>query len=338
MSVIRWLQLSDLHFGLEDYTTEAAFYSFYQYLDSIIHEKESKNEKPEYLFITGDMLYAPKAQKEAHKLELIQQSRTAIRNIQTLSGIQPENTFVVPGNHDVNRDGVYDNRGDRLTMLYEAYRPNDGTIDDGTIQKLLGDFDSFQSLTDPNIDGPIVNISSLPTRIHSYVDMKEFGLVLMNTAFSYGKDYTTKLIFGVKYFQSILRSIPRCKPIIILAHHPLDDALEHDKLENELVTHQNIKLYLCGHEHRFLIHTLPNNKVKLFNNPTFMDEDKATKEPCQIGFTFGEMDSLTGHGYIEAHLYDAAFDFWDKYRQFGGNQNSSAADRLDGIYRFGEIN
>ena len=76
----------------------------------------------------------------------------------------------------------------------------------------------------------------------------------------------------------------------------------------------------------------------MFNNPTFMDEDKATKEPCQIGFTLGEMDSETGQGFIEAHLYDAAFDFWDKYRQYGGMQNARAADRLEGIYRFGKIN
>lgn len=337
MGIIRWLQLSDLHFGLEDYTTEAAFDSFYSYLGSIIKEKETNNEKPEYLFITGDMLYAPKA-GEANKTKLVSQSRTAIRRIQELSKIPPENTFIVPGNHDVNRDGVHKNRGDRLSMLYDAYRINEGIIDNGVIQNLLDDFDSFQSLTDPSIDGPVVYNSGMPSTIHSYVDMNTFGLVLMNTAFSYGKDHTTQLIFGVKYLHSILASIPNDKPIIILAHHPLNDACEYSRLENELVNHQNVKLYLCGHVHRFLIHSLRNSKVMLFNNPTFMDEDKATKEPCQIGFTLGEMDSETGQGFIEAHLYDTAFDFWDKYRQFGGKQNASKTDRLEGIYRFGMTN
>lgn len=335
MSIIRWLQLSDLHFGLEDYTTEAAFDYFYYYLESIIKEKESKNEKPKYLFITGDMLYAPKAGAD-HRTDLVNQSRTAIRKIQKLSDIQPENTFIVPGNHDVNRDGVYGNRGDRLTRLYEAYRINEGNIDNGAMKNLLADFDSFQLLTDPNIDGPIVNNSSMLSTIHSYVDMNTFAVVLMNTAFSYGQEHTTNLIFGVKYLHSILNSIPRCKPIIILAHHPLRDACEYSRLENELVNHQNVKLYLCGHVHRFLIHSLRNSKVMLFNNPTFMDEDKATKEPCQIGFTLGEMDSETDQGFIEAHLYDTAFDFWDKYRQFGGKQNACELDRLEGIYRFGK--
>ncbi len=320
MANVCWLQISDLHFGFDTYTTRAAYDAFIAYLRNVI---QARAVKPTLLFLTGDFVFAP-ANSYANRSQAV----AAIQEIQRITDIGKDNLFMVPGNHDVNIHGEV--RKLYLEDMYKTYRPTDGSISANHIGKILEGFEGFNDFRKQVYGRPM----PLCKEIHEIAEMPNLNLVLMNTAFAYGTNHTERLIFGIKYFQNALQKIKNDNPIIILAHHPLKDAIEDDLFINEISANRKIKLYLCGHEHRFSIKRFLQDGQMWFNTPTFMNEDSRTKEPCQIGFTIGEMDTDTGSGLIEAHIYDAAFRFWDIYRQYGGAGNPHEDDRINGIYRY----
>ena len=320
MSRVCWLQISDLHFGYDTYTTKAAYEAFITYLSDVI---KTRTIKPTLLFLTGDFVFAP-SNNYANREQAIK----SIKHIQQITQIENDMLFMVPGNHDVNINKKV--RELYLDDLYKNYRATDGSISSNHIEKIIGGLKDFNKFKEQVYNKEI----PLNKEIHEVAETSLLNIVLMNTAFTYGKNHSDKLIFGIKFFQNVIQKIENDKPIIILAHHPLKDAIEEDLFINEINSNKNIALYLCGHEHRFIIKRFLNNNKMWFNTPTFMNEDSRTKEPCQIGFTIGEMDTETGRGLIEAHIYDAPFKFWDLYRQYGGSTNLNETDRINGVFKF----
>ena len=323
MAKITWMQLSDLHFGFENYTTEAAYAQFIRYLKNVIAKREYKFD---FLFLTGDFIFAPNSEYAN-----MQQAIKSVKEIQEIMTIGGDQTFVVPGNHDVNLMKRAETAV--VNKLYENYRTTNGTIGENFIKSAFNRLNNYSNFKKEISSCTVIQVGSL---IHEWVETDHINIILLNTAFAYTKEHSEKLIFGIYDFKKIINEIVKKngKPVIILAHHPLKDALEEDKFTNEINNPQNnIILYLCGHEHRFKIQKFIVGGKMWFNTPTFMNEDSRTREPCQIGFTIGEYDTDMKKGIIEAHTYDSAFDIWDLYRQYGGESNSEE-NRLRGIFEF----
>ena len=324
MARLTWLQLSDLHFGFETYTTQVAFDEFIKYLKKAIANREPK---PTFLFLTGDYVFAPNGSEKNRNSAI-----SYINKILEITEIKKQNLFMVPGNHDVKRDDVV--RTMVLDNLYETYRTTDGRIDPSIVGSAFTGLAAYNCFRKDlyGVDCPCKADS-----IHECDSLPEVNIVRMNTAFAYYKKRSdNRLIFSHLALYNTLASIKNEKPIILLGHHPLDLALESADIENLIRNDKRVKLYLCGHNHKFGIHTILKEgqaRIMCFNNPTFMDQEQKTHDPCQIGFTIGEMDTETGTGLIEAHIYDSAFNFWDKYYHYGGTINNEE-NRKKGIFVF----
>lgn len=324
MARITWLQLSDLHFGFGTYTSHVAFDEFIKYLKNII---ANRNPRPTLLFLTGDYVFAPNGFNKN-----IGTAVTWINKILEITGIDKSNMFMVPGNHDVKRDIPY--RTANLDDLYKNYRTTDGQIGLGIIKAAYSGFQAYNTFKKDlyGVDCPCTY-----KNIHESIVLPDINIVMMNTAFAYYQNRTVgSLIFCHLALRNTLKSITNENPIIILAHHPLNCALEQNDIENLIRNDHRVKLYLCGHHHRFDIHPFleEGHAQKMwFNNPAFMDQERDTHDPCQIGFTIGELDTETGEGLMEAHIYDPAFSFWDKYYHYGGSINK-AENRKRGVFVF----
>lgn len=324
MARVTWLQLSDLHFGFETYTTQVAFDEFIKYLEKTIANREPK---PTLLFLTGDYVFAPNGSEKDRDTAI-----SCINKILEITGIEKKNMFMVPGNHDVKRD--INIRTIILDNIYSNYRPTDGRIESGLVEVAFHGFETYNCFR-KDLYG--VDCPCKADIIHECDSLPDVNIVRMNTAFAYYKNRSdNRLIFGHHALRNTLASIDNDKPIILLGHHPLDWALELDKIEDLIRSDNRVKLYLCGHNHKFGIHAIMKEgkaQIMWFNNPAFMDQDQKTHDPCQIGFTIGEMDTVTGTGLIEAHIYDSAFNFWDKYYHYGGTINQKE-NRQKGIFVF----
>jgi len=90
---LHWLHLSDFHTGKDQYGQIQLFDSLVEYIESKIRS----GERPDLIFITGDI--ANKGKKDEYELFC----NNFIFPLCDLLG-DTTKIFVVPGNHDVDRD------------------------------------------------------------------------------------------------------------------------------------------------------------------------------------------------------------------------------------------
>ena len=95
--IISWLHISDLHIREDDrYNRDIVLSSL---LNDIRKLKDSSVLKADFICITGDLVYAGKE----HEFTL---ADAFVGELCESSGIHPSNTFLVPGNHEIERSSI----------------------------------------------------------------------------------------------------------------------------------------------------------------------------------------------------------------------------------------
>ena len=105
--VIRWLHISDFHTGKDSYGQRSLF----KYILENVREKVSNNKSPDMVFITGDI--ANRGLQKEYKEFVDNFLRSLLASLPQGAG---DTTFVIPGNHDVDRHKA------QLAARYDALR------------------------------------------------------------------------------------------------------------------------------------------------------------------------------------------------------------------------
>ncbi len=99
-----------------------------------LREQVDAKQAPHLVFVTGDLANRGKSEE-------LQQAAAFLREVMAALGLTPEaHLFVVPGNHDVDRDAVA--RMDRLVV-----RDLLDTKDAGEVDAVLGNDDELEQLS-----------------------------------------------------------------------------------------------------------------------------------------------------------------------------------------------
>ncbi|TXT36657.1 MAG: metallophosphoesterase [Comamonadaceae bacterium] len=239
-ATIRWLHLSDFHVGKNDYATRKMF----DYILAHVRKRRSEGFIPDLLFITGDLANKGlPSEYETFWLEFISPLQEEIGN--SIS----DRTFVVPGNHDIDRtkqpafsqeeiadpksqyldpsDEGAGLRGDMLIPRFRGYLDNDCTVVKGAFAKPDGAY--AQCLT-----------------IHG----QEVGIVGINTAWLCKDEKDErKLTPGKPLLEKALDTIESAKLRIVLGHHPVDWFIPALQKSIKSLLGQSHVLYLHGHLH-----------------------------------------------------------------------------------------
>jgi predicted MPP superfamily phosphohydrolase len=102
---LTWLHLSDLHLTCKGKDTDWTLKSINQdivihsLLDAIDKLLIKKGQKPDIIFITGDLTHS--AKKDEYEI-----AEVFCEKLLEITGVDKENLFIIPGNHDVNRQEV----------------------------------------------------------------------------------------------------------------------------------------------------------------------------------------------------------------------------------------
>ena len=94
---MRWVQLSDLHFNFADYNTKDNYDT--DKLKSELINTLSNLKGIDFVTITGDCLYQFNESEKS-----IKSLKSFSKEIVNSCGIKKSKLYLVPGNHDVNRD------------------------------------------------------------------------------------------------------------------------------------------------------------------------------------------------------------------------------------------
>lgn len=123
MEKIRWLHISDLHFGYNRYIVQNMREELLSHIKTI--------GKIDYLFITGDLRYG-KEEPVSYPSETIE----FINGMRDVLGLEKESIFIVPGNHDVARVDDEGSEDTNLTAIIEQEK-NYYKTSDGKVKKIL---------------------------------------------------------------------------------------------------------------------------------------------------------------------------------------------------------
>jgi predicted phosphodiesterase len=244
---ITWLHVSDFHFRAGDaYDRDVVLRALVQ---SVARFRE-RGRVPDLIFATGDVAYSG----NAAEYEL---ATTFFDDLLVAAGLDRRQLYVVPGNHDIDRDG-----GTWLKRTLESreeadayFRPGAPLIHLQLKQHAFRDwynryFDGIRSLPEDSSCGPVEAVEVNGIRL---------GILPLNvTLFCQGDDDHEKLWLGRRCLDTALQQLhaldTHCN--VALMHHPLDwlHAIERGNIKATLQRH--VDFLLRGHLHETEIEAL----------------------------------------------------------------------------------
>lgn len=303
--MIRWLHISDLHFNEDNTSADMSTTMLREELPNFI---SSNNLTFDYIFCTGDIRTAPSAfpDSAAEYLQLLcKTSNTKISNL-----------FIVPGNHDVNRNVTGRDEAIRRVSYYGSdndgkcgyYDPKYGGIQSSDLKSIhsgLDDFIAFLSIVYKDIPDR-VKLYTDPEHPHFNIETDLFNVFHVDTTLVYtaGQEHHD-LIIGTKPLQNALSTLNSSKPTILLTHFPFTALLqEEQKYVKELLYRKGVRLWLCGHEHDHILQ--PHGYLDSIQAGELRMEDRTS-----ASVLIGEFDPSTLTGRITAYAWFP--EGWAKY-------------------------
>ena len=236
---IRWLHLSGIHVGKDNYSTRKMF----DYILEHARAKKAAGVLPDLLFITGDLANSGLAS------EYVTFWTEFAWPLQEVIGEgSGERTFTVPGNHDVDRlqhpafsrEEMCDakrqyfdptSEGKRLRKMlmprFKAFQEEDSTVEKGAFSGERGAFFRVVEIAGVNV-----------------------GIAGINTAWLSKDDHDErKLTPGKMLLEQALDQLQQSELRIVLGHHPLDWIIPGEQKAIKSLLGKHSVLYLHGHLH-----------------------------------------------------------------------------------------
>lgn len=306
---MRWLHLSDIHFGYQNASVTS--------MRKKLIEKAKQLDNIDCLFITGDLRYGKKSPTgyPADTLTFIQELQTALK-------INPSDTYIVPGNHDVNRDNVL-----ALTLADELkhYSTIDGSIRPDTLNYITSCRRPFLELYE-EICG------HKEPDWHYCIARDKFNIICLNTAILCGRDGEDgTLAVSSVLLNQLADSVDATKPGIVLAHHDFDSLGQEEQQKLEIaLKDMGAVLYLCGHKH-VALSRLQNIyrtdcSLQVFLCGTNMDQSPNLSQ-TDMDFFVGETDDGRS-GWVQAYKWYPRAGQWAHDVEFSIPQDGATDGRV----------
>lgn len=311
MGIINWIHISDLHFGCDEGASTKLFRM--EVSDYINRYFGLIGKKPEYLFITGDIIF-PKDNNDI--VGSYEKAKDFILSIieQDNIEISKDNIFIVPGNHDVTSDKSK-RRYESASIIREKnnYNFSTGKVENEH-KELWNDLKpttEFQKFFFDLRGEPYENNHVL----YHHDDINIFCIDTSIVSIGSKNDYE-KLFVGSNEVIDILKTVKKDKPIFILAHHPLSFFNKYEgSILKRTFSLSGVVLYLYGHKHFLETDTLvpkllPIEKqgdlyssIDAISCPTHMDEVDNNKFSTKIGVVTGTYDTQKRIGEVVFHIW-----------------------------------
>lgn len=255
---MRWVQLSDLHFNFVDYKTKDNYDT--DKLKSELIKALSDLDGIDFVTITGDCLYRFNESEES-----IKSLKSFSKEIANSCGIKKSQLYLVPGNHDVNRDDTK-----RSDAIKEILSKKDVDVTDIDLSKLGNyGYDRFK-IIHRDITGRNYNSNSI-------IERDNYNIINIDTCLtSFCNGEEGKLLCSlpkIKY-----RNNNDKKLNIVIMHHGFDCFKNSFSNRFQIwCEDNNVDIVLCGHSHIAGIRTLDavSTNIKQFTCGAALVDDYA---------------------------------------------------------------
>ena len=309
--MIRWLHISDLHLGSTDFSTD-------ELRDELVGFLIKEGLKCDYVFCTGDFKTAGPGDKG-----FTDDMAAYLKDICMAVGVPVERLFIVPGNHDINRE--INTRKDAIKKVmfqrWGYYDPAKGIINPEDMVAIMEGEKDFVDFVSKVLPTDRVALYGDPERPHFTVETEDFNILHVDTNIAYTEGQeATDLIVGTHALYKELKQLNKHKPTILLTHYPFTSLLQDEKKYLSAVLQKNeVRLWLAGHEHDQVLQRI--RYLNQFQAGELRHEDKANAT-----ILVGEYNPQTCRGYVTAYSWFP--EGWAKYPLLDLD-NKSHVDRYD---------
>ena len=259
----------------------------------------------DYIFLTGDLRYAPSGKFATDTVEYINKLLNA-------ANLTVDQLFIVPGNHDIVRDA--DGRSDAILESIKDYSPKDGTFPSNKMSDVHNGHEEFREMIHiiyhDNLE--MAACYDDDEKPHFTIETKDFNIICIDTALTYTKQRNDNLIIGTECIMDLFEKLNQDKPSIILTHYSSDFLERSEQMQIvQLLKDFHIQLWLAGHEHTSFMRKQWDYFYE-FQCGNLMHEGEYTKSTIMIG----TYDSASHGGIVEVHEWNSD-NGWFKMQNIG---------------------
>lgn len=304
MAMIAWLHLSDLHFNNVGTETDLMREKLVTYLSHL-----SEAQTFSYLFLTGDIRNAPDRDYPAEAIPFLKELLRTAR-------IPRENIFIVPGNHDIERDGP--GRAEAIERVLKNYDTARGIIAEDELCLLKGQRAGYLRFLQPLLPPERISKYQMDQPPHFSVETEHLNIIHLDSTLVYNENHRSDLIIGSYSLSRVIRDCNPEKPTVILSHYSFDDLCrEEQQVVLAWMKQRQVQLWLAGHEHQDIVRKQRDWFYEIQSgNLNFADRTAP-------GFVVGTLDTESGHGSFQVHRWNQSVD-WAVYQTLSDEADRTA--------------
>ena len=309
MDKIHWLHLSDIHLNKRDVDSRRMRNRLLDYVKEL-------GTQIDYIFITGDLRYAPMGEFAADTVDYI-------NKLLNVTNLTVDRLFIVPGNHDIERDA--EGRAEAILESIKDYSPKDGALASDKMAAVHCGHTEFRKMMHTIYHENQEQAASYDDdeKPHFVTETKDFNIICIDTALTYTKQRNNNLFIGTEYIMDLLEELNQDKPSIILTHYSFDFLERSEQMQIvQLLKDFHVQLWLAGHEHTVLMRKQWDYFYE-FQSGNLMHEGEYTRSTIMIG----TYDSASYNGIVEVHEWDSD-NGWFKMQNVGVHKEDYYAYEL----------
>ncbi len=305
MTNLTWLHISDLHWReSQAYDANVVAQAL---LRDLAHRTDIAPElaRIDFIFVTGDIAFAGRPEEYALAHHFLDDLRST-------TSVPKHRLFIVPGNHDIDRNAISD----------DAVRVVSALSNRQAINRLLGDevdravtmqrFHRYQQF----VNSYFKRLLSFDSTRYFYVKErnligKRIAILGLNSAWASASDADRHNLFlGEQQVRTCLELAIQADIRIALMHHPFDWLRDSDREDCEPLLVRGCDFVLHGHLHRTGVMSLraPGSEAMIIGAGACYETREYTN-----AYNLVHLDFDSGEGVIYLRMYsDREGGFWTK--------------------------
>lgn len=252
---VTWLHLSDLH--VTNSTNMDMEYIVDSFFEDLNQQLNKYNYHLDFIFFTGDIAFSGKKNEYKKAIPFFDE-------LLNRTGLQKNQLFVIPGNHDLDRDqpqGIMEEKWGSMVNADQVAQVLDNDTYRTEIGKRFFDYNEFLTKYFNEEHPDLCGDGYLPGSFALHTQVERVFIVGLNSAWFSGLYKDDKgeiwdhgrLLIGDRQINHEWKKIrDQVQPgdiTIFLSHHPLGSLQEFDQQECEMELYKNCKFLLHGHLH-----------------------------------------------------------------------------------------
>jgi len=325
MHAITWLHLSDLHLKEDEYNRQVVLAALWNDISKRTTRISSDLEKIDFIFFTGDIAYHGKSEEYELAIKDFFQPLLKTAN---LGSVGNSRLFLVPGNHDINREAVglgAEAIGESLKERDDINKLLDSKRERELVFERLNNY--FDFFGEQFKELRLNELGYFYVAVPPLISGKKVAILGLNSAWlSYGGDEDRgNLVIGERQVNEAIRQSETADIRIALMHHPFDWLQENEDTQSvKFLLQKRCHFILHGHLHKTDIIRISNLAGEAIIIPAGAIYDK---RQSPNSYNFVRLSLETGKGYVYLRSYNDKRQEWQK-------DTFSTGDEMDGQVSF----